>query len=52
MLGKQAEELPKEDEIIQRGPAPNQVGLDGLCDPPDRRKAVSRTKESTRWSAI
>ena len=40
-VGKQAEELPKEDEIIQRGLAPNQGGLDGLCDPSDRRKAVS-----------
>ena len=39
--GKQAEEWPIEDEIIQGGQAPNQVGLDGLCDPPDRRKAVS-----------
>ena len=42
--GKQAEDKPIEDEIIQGGQAPNQVGLDGLCDPPDCRKAVSSDK--------
>ena len=31
--GKQAE-MAIEDEIIQGGQAPNQVGLDSLCDPP------------------
>ena len=39
--GKQAEDKPIEDEIIQGGQAPNQVRLDGLCVPLDRRKAVS-----------
>ena len=39
--GKQAEDLPKEYKSIQRGLAPNQGGLDGLCDPSDHRKAVS-----------
>ena len=39
--GKQAEDKPIEDEFMQGGQAPNQVGLDSLCDPPDRRKAVS-----------
>ena len=39
--GKQAEDKPIEDEIIQGGQAPNQGGLDGLCHTPDRRKAVS-----------
>ena len=28
--GKQAEDKPTEDEIIQGGQAPNHVGLDGL----------------------
>ena len=40
-VGKQAEDKPIEDEIIPGGQAPSQVGLDSLCDPPDRRKAVS-----------
>ena len=46
--GKQAKELPKEDEIIQRGLAPNQGGLDGLCDPRDRRKAVSSDERTDK----
>ena len=32
--------MPNEDKILQGGQAPNQAGLDGLCDPLDRRKAV------------
>ena len=33
VAGKQAEDLPKEDKIIQGGQAPNHGGLDGLCNP-------------------
>ena len=40
-VGKQGEDKPIEDEIIQGGQGSSQVGLDGLCDPLDRRKAVS-----------
>ena len=40
-VGKQAEDKPMEDENRQRGQAPSQVGLDGRCDSPNRRKAGS-----------
>ena len=40
-VGEQVDELLSEDKNVQGGQAPNLVGLDGLCDSQNRRKAVS-----------
>ena len=44
--GEQVEKL--EDKTLQREQAPNQGGLDGLCDPLDRRKAVSSDERNDK----